>query len=61
VGEGKNRLQIEGTNRERSNRALDARYVKLAQERERVLKAIETIRHAGRNFATNPFASILNL
>jgi hypothetical protein len=57
----KNRLQIEGRNREISNRALDARYVKLAQERERVLKAIETIRHAGRNFATNPFASILNL
>jgi len=57
----KNRLEIEGRNREINNRALDARYVKLAQERERAMKAIETIRHAGRNFASNPFASILNL
>lgn len=56
----KSRLEIEGRNREINYRALDARFVKLAQERERAMKAIETIRHAGRNFASNPFASILN-
>jgi hypothetical protein len=56
----KSRMEIEGRNREINFRALDARYVKLAQERERAMKAIEAIRHAGRNFASNPFASLLD-
>jgi len=53
-------MEIEDRSRETKIKALDARYVKLAQDRERAMKAIEAIRHAGRNFATNPFASLLD-
>ena len=52
--------KIDERNRDIRDRAMDRRYVQLAQERERAKKAIEAIRHAGRNFASNPFASLLD-
>jgi len=46
--------------REVRNRALDSRYVQLAEEEERAKKAMDALRHAEYNFAVNPFSSLLD-
>ncbi|GMI49430.1 hypothetical protein ScalyP_jg10801, partial [Parmales sp. scaly parma] len=40
-------------------RALDGRYVQLAQERSRAMEAMEALRHKGCTFAVNPFSAWL--
>jgi len=40
--------------------AWDRRYVALAKEKERTLKAIDEMRHNGCSFAGNPFLSLLD-
>ena len=46
--------------REVRYRAIDSRYVQLAQEQERARKAMDALRHAGCTFAVNPFGSLLD-
>jgi len=39
---------------------LDRKYVELAKEKEKTLKALDAIKHSGCTFAINPFQFLLD-
>lgn len=52
--------QREQKHKDTRDQALDRKYAELLKEKERMRRALDTMRHPESTFLTNPFASLLD-